>query len=65
MHLAGHIPGSASVRLRWHADVGGRPRTFLVHGKPQAATVLSEALAARGVAAEVARPGLIDLAEAA
>jgi hypothetical protein len=43
----------------------GRPRTFLVHGEPQAATVLSGALAAR-VAAEVARPGLrIDLAEAA
>jgi metallo-beta-lactamase family protein len=57
--------GDQDDLLRWHSSVGGRPRTFLVHGEREASTGLCEALRARDVPAEVARPGLrIDLAAA-
>ena len=50
--------GDQQDLLRWHASVGGTPRTFLVHGEAEGAQGLCEALRARGVRAEVAAPGL-------
>lgn len=57
--------GDQQDLLRWRAGVGGRPRTYLVHGEATGATGLRDALRAQGEHAEVARPGqAIDLAVA-
>ena len=47
--------GDQEDLLRWHAGVGGKPHTYLVHGEAEGATGLCDALRARGARAEVAR----------
>ena len=52
--------------LRWYGAIPGRPPVWLVHGEPDAAAGLRDALRAEGASAEVAAPGVVlDLAEAA
>ena len=46
--------GDQEDLLRWHASVGGKPHTYLVHGEAEGAIGLCDALRARGVQAEVA-----------
>jgi metallo-beta-lactamase family protein len=48
--------GDQEDLLRWHASVGGKPRTYLVHGEAEGAIGLCDALRARGAQAEVAKP---------
>jgi metallo-beta-lactamase family protein len=48
--------GDQEDLLRWHAGVGGKPHTYLVHGETEGASGLSEALRARGIQADVAKP---------
>jgi metallo-beta-lactamase family protein len=48
--------GDQEDLLRWHASVGGKPYTYLVHGEAEGAIGLCAALHARGAQAEVARP---------
>jgi metallo-beta-lactamase family protein len=50
--------GDQNDLLRWHAGIGGAPRTYLVHGEAEGAQGLCAALRARGVRAEVAAPAL-------
>ena len=58
--------GDQEDLLRWHAGIGGGPRTYLVHGEAEGASGLCAALRARGVQAEVARPAQqVDLAHLA
>jgi metallo-beta-lactamase family protein len=49
--------GDQADLLRWHAGLGGRPQTWLVHGETVGATGLRDALAGRGIDAHVARAG--------
>jgi metallo-beta-lactamase family protein len=51
--------GDRDDLLRWHAGVGGRPQTYLVHGETQGALGLCEALEAQGKRVEIARPKMI------
>jgi metallo-beta-lactamase family protein len=52
--------------LRWRGGIKGKPQTWLVHGEPEGANGLCDALRSSGVAADVARPGQrINLAQAA
>ena len=48
--------GDQEDLLRWHAGVGGKPHTYLVHGEAEGASGLSDALRALGAQAEVAKP---------
>ncbi len=48
--------GDQEDLLRWHASVGGKPHTYLVHGEAEGANGLCDALRARGAQAEVAKP---------
>ena len=48
--------GDQEDLLRWHAGVGGKPHTYLVHGEAEGATGLCDALRERGARAEVATP---------
>ena len=58
--------GDQDDLLRWHASLEGRPQTWLVHGEPEGANGLRDALRERGADAGVARPGQrLDLAGAA
>jgi metallo-beta-lactamase family protein len=58
--------GDQEDLLRWHGGLSGPRRTWLVHGESAGAEGLRAALRARGVPAEVARPGQrVDLAAAA
>jgi metallo-beta-lactamase family protein len=50
--------GDRDDLLRWHASVGGKARTYLVHGEAEGALGLQDALRARGRQCEIARPGL-------
>jgi metallo-beta-lactamase family protein len=50
--------GDRDDLLRWHASVGGKPRTYLVHGEAEGAVGLQDALRGRGRPCEIARPGL-------
>jgi metallo-beta-lactamase family protein len=55
--------GDQEDLLRWHAGVGGKPHTYLVHGEAEGATGLCDALRARGARADVAKPAQrVDLA---
>jgi metallo-beta-lactamase family protein len=55
--------GDQEDLLRWHASVGGKPHTYLVHGEAEGAIGLCGLLRARGVQAEVAKPAQrVDLA---
>jgi metallo-beta-lactamase family protein len=50
--------GDQEDLLRWHAALPGLPPVcWLVHGETRAARALRDAFAARGVTAQVARPG--------
>jgi metallo-beta-lactamase family protein len=54
--------GDRDDLLRWHATVGGAPRTYLVHGEAEGAQGMRDALRAQGRIAEVARPAMrVDL----
>jgi metallo-beta-lactamase family protein len=54
--------GDRDDLLRWHATVGGAPRTYLVHGEAEGAQGMRDALRAQGRVAEVAQPGMrVDL----
>lgn len=58
--------GGQADLLRWHAAIGGRPATWLVHGESDAANALRTELDRRGVQAHVARTGqCVDLAAGA
>ena len=58
--------GDQADLLRWREGVGGRARTYLVHGENTGATGLRDALRARHQHAEIARAGqAVDLAMAA
>jgi Cft2 family RNA processing exonuclease len=58
--------GGREVLLGCGMIQGGKPQTWLVHGEPEGATGLRDALRQRGVPAEVARSGQRpDLAQAA
>lgn len=50
--------GDRDDLLRWHATVGGAPRTYLVHGEAEGAQGLRDALRAQGKFAEIARPAM-------
>lgn len=55
--------GDRGDLLRWYGSFGQRPPVWLVHGEPDAAEALREALGSAGARATVARPGLrVDLA---
>ncbi|MGL6223787.1 MAG: MBL fold metallo-hydrolase RNA specificity domain-containing protein, partial [Steroidobacteraceae bacterium] len=54
--------GDRDDLLRWHATVGGAPRTYLVHGEAEGAQGMQDALRAQGRFAEIAQPALrVDL----
>jgi metallo-beta-lactamase family protein len=56
--------GDREDLLRWYRSFAKRPPVWLVHGEPDAAGALRDALGAMGAAAAVATPGSsIDLAE--
>jgi metallo-beta-lactamase family protein len=55
--------GDRDDLLRWYSGIHGRPPVWLVHGEPESAAALREALGKRGVRASVAAGGeLLDLA---
>lgn len=55
--------GDREDLLRWYGSFAQRPPVWLVHGEPDAADALRDALGAMGAAATVATPGLrVDLA---
>ncbi len=55
--------GDQADLLRWYEAIPGRPPVWLVHGEPEAADGLCQALRGRSVRAEVAAPGVrLDLA---
>ncbi len=51
--------GDQQDLLRWYAAIPGRPPAWLVHGEPEAAAGLRDALRAQGGRAEVAVPGAV------
>lgn len=54
--------GDRDDLLRWHATVGGAPRTYLVHGEAEGAQGMQDALRAQGKFAEIAQPAMrVDL----
>lgn len=54
--------GDRDDLLRWHATVGGAPRTYLVHGEAEGAQGMRDALRAQGKFAEIAQPAMrVDL----
>ena len=54
--------GDRDDLLRWHATVGGAPRTYLVHGEAEGAQGMRDALRALGKFAEIAQPAMrVDL----
>ena len=50
--------GDQEDLLHWYSGLPGRPDVWLVHGEAEGAEGLRAALTARGVTAQVARPGL-------
>jgi metallo-beta-lactamase family protein len=50
--------GDQQDLLRWYAGLAGRPPVWLVHGEPEAAVALRDALRSKGGSAEVSHPGL-------
>jgi metallo-beta-lactamase family protein len=51
--------GDQQDLLRWYAAIPGRPPAWLVHGEPEAAEALRDALRAQGGRADVAVPGAV------